>query len=307
MSEKKEYQVVIVGAGPAGLTAGIYTARAGISTLVIGNPYESQVANLGLIENYSGYAKGVQGLELMEAMDKQTKANGAKVSYDKVISIEKENGKFIVKTEEEETIEAQAVILGMGARHRKMKIKGEEEYYSKGVSYCAVCDGALYHGKPTAVLGYGTGAAKAALYLSNISSKVYLICTRKALGAEPIYENRLNTRDNIEIHYQTRVSEISGGDYVESFTFKSSNEEQKVKAEGIFIEYGSVPNTLLAEQLKIEVDERGYITSDISTMETNIPGVYAIGDVCGRIKQIATAVGDGCVAAYKVQEYLEKQ
>ncbi|MHA1462237.1 MAG: NAD(P)/FAD-dependent oxidoreductase, partial [Candidatus Heimdallarchaeota archaeon] len=199
MSEKKEYQVVIVGAGPAGLTAGIYTARAGISTLVIGNPYESQVANLGLIENYSGYAKGVQGLELMEAMDKQTKANGAKVSYDKVISIEKVNGKFIVKTEEDETIEAQAVILGMGARHRKMKIKGEEEYYSKGVSYCAVCDGALYHGKPTAVLGYGTGAAKAALYLSNISSKVYLICTRKALGAEPIYENRLNTRDNIEI------------------------------------------------------------------------------------------------------------
>ncbi len=306
MSEKKEYQVVIVGAGPAGLTAGIYTARAGISTLVIGNPYESQVANLGLIENYSGYAKGVQGLELMEAMDKQTKANGAKVSYDKVISIEKENGKFIVKTEEEETIEAQAVILGMGARHRKMKIKGEEEYYSKGVSYCAVCDGALYQGKPTAVLGYGTGAAKAAIYLSNISSKVYLICTRKELGAEPIYEARLKTRDNIEIHYQTRVSEIAGGDYVESFTFKSSKEEQKVNVEGIFIEYGSVPNTLLADQLKIEVDERGYITSDISTMETNIPGVYAIGDICGRIKQIATAVGDGCVAAYKVQEFLEK-
>lgn len=306
MSEKKEYQVVIVGAGPAGLTAGIYTARAGISTLVIGNPYESQVANLGLIENYPGYAKGVQGLELMEAMDKQTKANGAKVSYDKVISIEKENGKFIVKTEEEEIIESQAVILGMGARHRKMKIKGEEEYYSKGVSYCAVCDGALYQGKPTAVLGYGTGAAKAALYLSNISSKVYLICTRKELGAEPIYENRLKTRDNIEIHYQTRVSEISGGDYVESFTFKSSKEEQKVKAEGIFIEYGSVPNTVLAEQLKIKVDERGYITSDIATMETNIPGVYAIGDVCGRIKQIATAVGDGCIAANKVQDFLEK-
>lgn len=306
MSEKKEYQVVIVGAGPAGLTAGIYSARAGISTIVIGNPYESQVANLGLIENYPGYAKGVQGLELMEAMDKQTKANGAKVSYDKVISIEEENGKFIVKTEEEETIEAQAVILSMGARHRKMKIKGEEEYYSKGVSYCAVCDGALYQGKPTAVLGYGTGAAKAALYLSNISSKVYLICTRKELGAEPIYESRLKTRDNIETHYQTRVSEISGGDYVESFTFKSSKEEQKVKADGIFIEYGSVPNTVLAEQLGIKVDERGYITSNISTMETNIPGVYAIGDVCGRIKQIATAVGDGCIAAYKVQDYLQK-
>jgi len=307
MSDKKEYQVVIVGAGPAGLTAGIYTARAGISTLVIGNPYESQVANLGLIENYPGYAKGVQGLELMEAMDKQTKANGAKVSYDKVISITKENGKFIVKTEEEETIEAKVVILGMGSRHRKMKIKGEEEYYAKGVSYCAVCDGALYQGKPTAVLGYGTGAVKAALYLSNISSKVYLICTKKELGAEPIYENRLTTRDNIEIHYQTRVSEISGDDYVKSFTFKSSRDEQTVDAEGIFIEYGSVPNTLLAEQLGIEVDERGYIKSDIATMETNVPGVYAIGDVVGRIKQIATAVGDGCVAAYKAQEYLEKQ
>ena len=306
MSEEKEYKVVIVGAGPAGLTAGIYTARAGIKTLVIGNPYESQVANLGLIENYPGYAKGIQGLELMDAMEKQTKANGAELIYDKVISIEKENGNFTIKTDEESTYKAKAVILGMGARHRKMKIEGEEEFYAKGVSYCAVCDGALYQNKPTAVLGYGTGAVKAALYLSNISSKVYLFCTKKELGAEAIYENRLSSRDNIEIHYSTRITKISGGEFVESLTYRTGKDETEVKAEGIFIEYGSVPNTLLAEQLGIKVNESGYIISDISTMETNVPGVYAIGDICGRIKQIATAVGDGCVSAYQAQNYLEK-
>lgn len=306
MSENESYQIVIVGAGPAGLTAGIYTARAGIKTIVIGNPYESQVANLGLIENYPGFAKGVQGLELMDAMEKQTKANGAQVIYDKVLSIVKKNGEFIIKTDENSIYEAKSVILGMGARHRKMKIEGEEEYYAKGVSYCAVCDGALYQGKPTAVLGFGTGAAKAALYLSNISSKVYLICTRKELGAEAIYESRLAMKDNIEIHYQTRVSKISGTEFVETFTYKSSKEEVEVKVEGIFIEYGSVPNTLLAEQLGIEVNESGYIISDIGTMETNVPGVYAIGDICGRVKQIATAIGDGCIAAYQAQNYLEK-
>ncbi|MFW9924803.1 MAG: NAD(P)/FAD-dependent oxidoreductase, partial [Candidatus Thorarchaeota archaeon] len=175
-----------------------------------------------------------------------------------------------------------------------------------GVSYCAVCDGALFQDKPTAVLGYGTGAAKAALYLANISSKVYLICTKKELEAEPIYEARLPMKDNIEIHYQTRISKISGGDYVEKISFKSSRDEKEVDVEGVFIEYGSVPNTLLAEQLGVEINDGGYIISDITTMETNIPGVYAIGDVTGRIKQIATAVGDGCVAAYQVQNYLEE-
>ncbi|MHA1432831.1 MAG: NAD(P)/FAD-dependent oxidoreductase [Candidatus Heimdallarchaeota archaeon] len=307
MSEINSFKVIIVGAGPAGLTSAIYTARAGISTLVLGNPYESQVAKLDVIENYPGFSKGVPGMELMESMEKQAQANGAKVNYASVISIEKDNGKFIVKSDEDETFSTESIILAMGARHRKMRIPGEEEYFMKGVSYCAVCDGALYQNKATAVLGYGDGAAKAALYLSNISSKVYLICSKEELGAEAIYMHRIKSKENIEIHYKARVSQISGSEYAEGLTFKQKGEPTDIKAEGIFIEAGSVPNTVLAEQIGVEINERSYIISSVETMETNIPGVYAIGDVCGRVKQIATAVGDGCIAAYQVQNYVEEK
>ncbi len=306
MSEIKEYQIAIVGAGPAGLTAAIYTARAGFSTIVFGNPYESQVAKLGLIENYTGFAKGVEGLELMEAMENQIKANGAEVIYDNVIEIVKNDKNFIIKTDDDETLKAKAVILSMGARHRKMRIPGEEEYYMKGVSYCSVCDGALYQGKPTVIIGYGNGAAKSAIYMANLSSKVYLICTKKELGADAIYESRLEGKENLEIHYSSRVTKISGEEFVSSVTYKEGGKESDIKVEGVFIEYGSVPNTLLANQLGIEVDDRGFIVTKIETLETNIPGVYAAGDVCGRIKQIATAVGDGCIAATNAQNYLEQ-
>ena len=306
MSEIKEYQIAIVGAGPAGLTAALYTARAGFTTIVIGNPYESQVAKLGLIENYSGFAKGVEGLELMEAMENQTKANGAEVIYDNVIEIIRKDKDFIIKTDDDEALKAKAVILAMGARHRKMRIPGEEEYYMKGVSYCSVCDGALYQGKPTVVIGYGNGAAKSALYMANLSPKVYLICTKKELGADAIYESRLEDKENLEIHYSSRVTKISGEEFVTSVTYKEGGKESDIKTEGVFIEYGSVPNTLLANQLGIEVDDRGFIVTKIETLETNIPGVYAAGDVCGRIKQIATAVGDGCIAATNAQNYLEQ-
>jgi thioredoxin reductase (NADPH) len=307
MSEINSYKIIIVGAGPAGLTSAIYTARAGISTLVLGNPYESQVAKLDIIENYPGFAKGVHGLELMESMEKQAQANGAKVNYSSVISIEKDNGKFIVKNDEDEVFTTESVILAMGARHRKMSIPGEEEYFMKGVSYCAVCDGALYQNKATAVLGYGNGAAKAALYLSNISSKVHLICPKEELGAEAIYMHRIKMKENIEIYYKAKVSKISGSEYAEGLTFKQKGEPTDIKAEGIFIEAGSVPNTVLAEQIGVDINERSYIVSSVETMETNVPGVYAIGDVCGRVKQIATVVGDGCIAAYQVQNYLEEK
>ena len=306
MSEIKEYQIAIVGAGPAGLTAAIYTARAGFSTIVIGNPYESQVAKLGLIENYSGFAKGVEGLELMEAMENQTKANGAEVIYDNVIEIAKKDKDFIIKTDDDETLKAKAVILAMGARHRKMRIPGEEEYYMKGVSYCSVCDGALYQGKPTVIIGYGNGAAKSAIYMANLSSKVYLICTKKELGADAIYESRLEGKENLEIHYGSRVTKISGEEFVTSVTYKEGGKESEIKTESVFIEYGTVPNTLLANQLGIEVDVRGFIVTKIENLKTNIPGVYAAGDVCGRIKQIATAVGDGCIAATHAQNYVEE-
>ncbi|MCK5183349.1 MAG: FAD-dependent oxidoreductase [Candidatus Heimdallarchaeota archaeon] len=306
MSEIKEYQIAIVGAGPAGLTAAIYTARAGFSTIVIGNPYESQVAKLGLIENYSGFAKGVEGLELMEAMEHQTKANGAEVIYDNVIEIVKKDKDFIIKTDDDETLKAKAIILTMGARHRKMRIPGEEEYYMKGVSYCSVCDGALYQGKPAVVIGYGNGAAKSALYMANLSSKVYLICTKKELGADAIYESRLKGKENLEIHYSSRVTKIAGNEFVTSVTYKEGGKESDIRTEGVFIEYGSVPNTLLANQLGIEVDDQGFIVTKLETLETNIPGVYAAGDVCGRIKQIATAVGDGCIAATNAQNYVEQ-
>jgi thioredoxin reductase (NADPH) len=307
MSDKKKYQTIIIGAGPAGFSAAIYTARAGIATLVIGNPFESQVAKLGLIENYPGFKKGVQGLELAEEMDKQTRANGAAVLYDLVVKIEKTDSSYKVTTDADEEYETDSILLAMGSRHKKMRVKGEDEFFAKGISYCAVCDGALYQGKKTAVLGYGNGAAKAALYLANISSKVYLLCPRKTLEADTIYEHRLKGLDNIEIHYLARTTEIGGGEFVEFLKYKESKEETEIAVDGVFIEFGSVPNTVLAEQLGVEVNEKGFIVNDPETMETNVPGVYAAGDVCGRIRQIATAVGDGCVASYSIQDYLEEK
>lgn len=306
MSEINENQVLIVGAGPAGLSAAIYTARAGLSTMVIGNPYDSQVAKLGLIENYLGYGRGIQGLEYMEEAEKQTKANGAKITYGNVISIEKEGKKFIVKTDDDETFQSKAIILAMGARHRKMRIEGEEEFFAKGVSYCSVCDGALFQGKPTVVLGYGNGAAKSVLYLSNISSKVYLLCTKKELEADAIYESRLKNKNNIEIHFNTRVTKIAGEEFVTGIIYKKEGKEEEIAVEGIFIEFGSVPNTLLANQLGVETNEKGFIKTKPETQETNVKGVFAAGDVCGRIRQMATAVGDGCIAATYVQNYLEE-
>jgi thioredoxin reductase (NADPH) len=307
MSEDNKYQVIIVGAGPAGLSAAIYTARAGMSTLVIGNPYESQVAKLGLIENYLGYGKGIQGLEFMEESEKQTKANGAKITYGNVISIEKEKKEFTIKTDDDETFISKAIVLAMGSRHRKMRIEGEEEYYMKGVSYCSVCDGSLYHGKPTAVLGYGNGAVKSALYLSNISPKVYLMCNKKELGADAIYDSRLKNKDNIEIYYNVRVTKIIGDEFVTKIAYKKAGKEEEIPIEGVFIEFGSVPNTLLANQLNVKTNDKGFIITNIDTMETNIPGVFAAGDVTGRIRQMATAVGDGCTAATYVQNYLESE
>ncbi|MBD3192668.1 MAG: thioredoxin-disulfide reductase [Candidatus Heimdallarchaeota archaeon] len=300
----KKGQIAIIGAGPAGLTAAIYTARAGLATVVLGNPYDSQVAKLGVIENYPGFAEGIQGLELIEAMENQAKANNVEVIYEQVISIESIDDGFSLKTEEDETIEAKSIILAMGSRYRKIRIPGEEEFYAKGVSYCAVCDGALYQGKNTVVVGYGTGAAKAAVYLSNISPKVYLICPKKELGAEAIYEDRLNEKDNIEVHYLARVKEILGEEFVEKVHFKEKGEIKEIKTEGVFIEYGTVPNTVLAEQIGVQVDEKGFIMTNSETLETNVPGVFAAGDVRGQIRQIATAVGDGCITSYGVQKYL---
>jgi len=304
---KKNYKVIIVGAGPAGLTAAIYTARAGLSTLVIGNPYESQVAKLGVIENYPGFGKGVQGMQLIEEMANQTQANGGKIVYANVISIEKKRETFLVKSDEDEEFQAKVIIMAMGSRYRKMRIEGEEEYYAKGVSYCTVCDGALFKDKPTAIIGYGDGAAIGALYLANFSTKVYVITPKKELGAEAIYMHRLKTKDNIEIFYKAKVKKIAGDEFVNSIIFKDSEgKEQKIAVEGVFIEYGTVPNTLLAKQLGVEIDEKHFIIVDNVTLATNIPGVYAAGDVTGRIRQIATAVGDGCTAATYAQEYLEK-
>jgi len=304
--ENKEFKIIVIGAGPAGLTAAIYAARAGLRTLVIGNPYESQVAKLGLIENYPGFGKGVQGMQLIEEMAKQTEANGGKIAYANVINIEKEGDNFVVKTDEDEEFQAKAIIMAMGSRYRKMRIKGEEEFYAKGVSYCAVCDGALFKEKPTAVIGHGNGAAIGALYLANFASKVYLVIPKRELGADAIYMHRLKSKDNIEIFYNTKVTKIAGEDFVHSLIIKESGGSQKeLKVDGVFIEYGTIPNTLLANQLGVEVDEKHFIKVDSITLKTNIAGVFAAGDVTGRIRQIATAVGDGCTAATFAQEYIE--
>ncbi|HOV82764.1 MAG TPA: FAD-dependent oxidoreductase [Methanothrix sp.] len=297
------HDVIIVGAGPAGLTAAMYCARGGKKTLVLGNIYASQQSMGGLYENYPGFPDGIQGIELSERMLAQAQKFGAENQTEMVEKIVNLGEFFRLKTENWQ-YESGTVILAMGARHRSIGVPGEKEMTGRGVSYCVHCDGALFRGKPVAVVGYGNGAARAVLYLAGIASKVHLISPRDKLVAEPVYLERIKNLPNYIATFGADVTAILGDQFVSGVEFKVGNTLRSSKVEGVFVEMGVKPNVELAESLGLELTAGGFVKVNRLNQETSMPGVFAAGDLTGGRLQVATAVGSGASAGISAMQYL---
>ncbi len=297
------HDVIIVGAGPAGLTAAMYCARGGKKTLVLGDIYLSQQSMGGLYENYPGFPDGIQGIELSERMLAQAKKFGAENQTENVEKIVNLGDFFRVKTENWQ-YEGKVVIMSMGASHRLIGVPGEKEFSSRGVSYCVHCDGALFRNKIVAVVGYGNGAARAVLYLANICSKVHLLSPRERLVAEPVYLERMKNLSNFTASFGAEVTEILGKESVSSIEFKVGNTPRSLRIDGIFVEMGMTPNTELAKSLGLELTSGGYVKVNRINQETSMTGIFAAGDLTGGRMQVATAVGAGASAAISALQYL---
>jgi thioredoxin reductase (NADPH) len=298
------YDVIIIGAGPAGLTAGMYCARGGKKTLILGSVYGSQQSMGGLYENYPGFPDGIQGIELSERMLAQAEKYGAEVHEEMVAKVVSLNGVFRVKTESWE-YQARALILTTGASHRKLSVPGEEEYATRGVSYCAYCDGALFRNRTVAVIGYGNGAARAVLYLAGLCQKVHLLNVREELVAEAVYLERINTLTNLSSSFGVEPISIQGDGFVTGVEFKARGKVRTLKVDGVFVEMGVAPNVDLAVDLGVELTKGGFVKVNRLTQATNIPGVFAAGDVTGGRMQVTTAVGAGTSAAISAMRYIQ--
>jgi thioredoxin reductase (NADPH) len=297
------HDVIVIGAGPAGLTAGMYCARGGKKTLILGNIYGSQQSMGGLYENYPGFPDGIQGIELSERMLAQAQKFGAEYQAEMVQKIVHLGDEFKIKTENWQ-YEAKAIILALGAVHRKLGVPGEKEYSSRGVSYCVHCDGALFRNRTVAVVGYGNGAARAVLYLSGICEKIHLLTPQEKLIAEAVYLERLGKLSNFTVINGANVVQIKGNETVSGVEFTVGDTPRSLKVDGVFVEMGMKPNTELAEGLGLELTKGGFIKINRLNQETSMAGVFAAGDVTGGRMQASTAVGSGASAAISAMQYL---
>lgn len=300
------YDVIILGAGPAGMTSAIYTSRSLLSTLVIEKIGSGgQAAVTDLIENYPGFPDGINGFELSQKMDEQAKKFGARFESDVVTGLKKnDDGTLNIRTESR-SYDAKSVIIATGASSRKLGVPGEDKYIGRGISFCATCDAAFYRDKTVAVVGGGDSAVEEGIYLTRFAKKVYIIHRRDELRACKIAQNRALSNAKIEFVWNTVVSEVNGDEKIRSVKLKNvkTNEYSELGIDGLFLYVGLIPNTQMFEGLK--KDEQGYILTDENLL-TNIPGVFSAGD-CRKspVKQVATAVGEGTIAATSVEKYVE--
>lgn len=302
------YDIAVIGAGPAGLSAGIYAARAKLSTVIIEKMYPGgQAAITHLIENYPGFSEGIGGSELMDNMKAQAERFGAEILNGDVEKLEKKGGIFAI-TLKGETLEAKSVILAMGAEPRKLGAKGEDEFIGRGVSYCATCDGAFYTDLPIMVIGGGDTAIEEAIYLTRFASSVKIVHRRDELRATKILQERSFNNEKISFIWDSVVEEIKGNDMVEEVVVKNvkTGELNSVPVNGIFVAVGYIPKTSFVKDL-VSLNEKGYIITD-EKMATDIPGVFAAGDVREKtLRQVVTAVADGAIAAVEAEKYLENK
>jgi thioredoxin reductase (NADPH) len=297
------YDIIIVGAGPAGLTAAIYARRASKKTLVLeAATYGGQIINTLDIENYPGEEK-ISGIELAKKLYTQAKNLGAEFEYEKVTRIADNGESKLVKTEESE-YEAKAVIIATGTENRKLGLENEEKFTGRGISYCATCDGALFKDKTVAVAGGGSGALYEAQYLSDIVGKLYLIHRRDEFRGEDALVQDLKNRNNVEFILKSNVEALIGDDKLERILVKSADgEEKELDVDGLFIAVGRMPSNEAFKDL-INTDEAGYVEAS-EDCKTNVEGVFVAGDNRTKaVRQIVTATSDGAIAASAAVHYI---
>ena len=301
-------ELVIIGAGAAGLAAGIYAARSGLKTLILEEKLAGgNTADAPIIENYPGFLS-ISGRELAQKMLAHCKKFNVEIhEMERVTGLNLKGERKTVKTDKA-VYETKTVIIASGTHYRELGVPGEKEFYGRGVSYCGVCDGPLFKGKRVLVVGGGNAAAITALYIAGLASQVKLSHRRDVLRAEESLVKALESKENVEILWNTELKEIKGKDLVEKVTLfnNKTGDTWELKIDGVFVQVGEVPNSQLAREAGVKVDEGGYIVVDVR-QRTNIAGVYAAGDVTNHpVKQVGTAVGQGITAALEAYGYVRR-
>jgi thioredoxin reductase (NADPH) len=304
----RTYEVIIIGGGPAGMTAGLYTTRSRLNTLLIElSLFGGQMTTTELVENYPGFPEGINGSDLSQLMEKQAKRFGLETIHQDVLEVKLEGDQKIVRTNESDYC-TEALIISSGTEYRKLGIPGEEAFIGKGVSFCATCDGAFFRDSRVVVVGGGDSALTEALFLTKFATEVTIIHRRDALRATKIYQERTSANPKIKFLWNSVIQEIKGGKVVQSILVKNikTNKVEELQTEGVFLFVGILPKTQFLKGL-VQMDEGGYILTN-ENCETSVKGIFAAGDCRKKLlRQITTAVGDGATAAFAAEKYLAEK
>ena len=302
------YDVIIIGAGPAGLTAGIYAARAGMSALVLESIFAGgQIAKAHIVENYPGFPEGVSGIDLGLKFKEQAEHHGAVIETADVTGFDLDGDVKKIVTADQ-IYEAKTVVLAMGAKYRSLGLASEKKYIGAGVSYCATCDGAFFKGRDVAVIGGGDTALEDALYLAGFANHIYVVHRRDELRGQKVLQKAAMNNDKITFVWDSVVDAILGDAVVSGVRLKNKKTEElsELDVTGVFIAIGTQPQTAEVKEL-LATDESGYIIAD-EGMKTSLPGVYAAGDIVAKpLRQVVTAAADGAIAIYSAQAYLHEK
>lgn len=310
LSEKKLHDLIIVGAGPAALSAAIYTTREDIETILFERGVIGGLAAItDWVDNYPGFAKGIAGLDLAQALQEQAERFGSQIELGEVTEIIDKKTYKLLKTTSGD-FHARAVLIATGCDYKKINVPGEKEYYARGVHYCATCDGAFYRDKKIVVVGGGNSAVQEAIFLTRFASHIDILVRGDKFRASDVLQHELKKhQDKITVHLNTTTDEIVGADNKVTKvigTYTKTGKTKEFATDGVFIFVGLLPNTQFLQNSKIKLDAMNFIETD-ATLQTNMPGVFAAGDVrSGATMQIASASGEGATAALKIREYLEK-
>ncbi|MCW4004482.1 MAG: thioredoxin-disulfide reductase [Candidatus Bathyarchaeota archaeon] len=304
----ESWDVIIIGAGSAGLAAGIYAVRSGLKTLILDEKFAGgTISDAPTVVNYPGFAE-VSGGELAQKMADHAKKLGATVRDIEAVTALNLTGETKTITTTRTTYQAKAVIIATGSHYKEIGVKGEKEYRGRGVSYCGVCDGPFFKGKRVLVIGGGNTAATTILYLAGIASEVVVVHRRGGFRAEESLVRDILTKPNVKIMWNTEVQEIKGNKQVNAVALidKMTQAKSEISVDAVFVQIGEAPNSQLAQASGVETDEHGYIKIDIR-QRTNIAGVFAAGDVTNHpVKQVGTAVGQGITAALEAYSYIRQ-
>ena len=304
----ENYDLIIIGGGPAGVTAGIYAARQKLNTLLITKSFGGQVARKAVaIENYPGFEE-ISGMELIKKFEKHLRKQKVDIERDEVTKLKKIGNHFFIQTKSKNRFQSKAVIVASGADPRPLEVPGEKEFIGKGLSYCVTCDGPLFEGKTVAVIGGGNAGFEAAIALSNWAKKIYILEFGEKIRADETNQEIVKKTGKVEVITNAEVREIQGAQFVNSLIYqdRKTKKEIKLPVDGIFVEIGSQPATSFVKGL-VDFNERDEIKVEFETFQTKTLGLFAAGDCnVGTVKQIVTAAGEGAKAALATYNYLQK-